>query len=162
MKSKAIFISTLTGFVAPIIVAFIYNFNKIPPLPLPEKKIEISIKSHYNHQLVNEKETITVEAKNIHDGQKIWIVVHPHESLLYFPNICSASIDVTNRMWTSPDTPIGDNSDSGKKFDVYALLTDYHTQNSLNLYAINPESAGLSSLPSGMYAKITVIRKRQP
>lgn len=143
----------------PLIVAFIWNFDKILLIPNPFKKVEILIKSPESGQLVSEQQDIIVVAKNIEVGQKIWIVVHPSKGRLYFPNLSSSNFDVSTGQWTSPDTEIGGINDSRKSFDVYALLTDIKTQNELHEYANDPKCAGLSRLPDAIYAKITVIRK---
>jgi hypothetical protein len=111
--------------------------------------------------IVNITETIIGTAKNIPEGQQLWIAIYPHTASKYYPQN-PVSIE-SNGNWDLP-VQFGGALNAGEKFDIIALLADDNAQKKLINYIETSEKAklfkGVRILPDGskIITKLTVIR----
>lgn len=106
------------------------------------------------------QENIQGTAKNIPDGQELWIVIYPHTALKYYP---INKADIQNEKWELP-AQFGESKDAGTEFDIIAVLADKQAQEAFKSYLETSADLGwpgISNLPEGAeeYAKVTVTRK---
>ncbi len=120
---------------------------------------EITIDSTSN--TVDIKEDMSGIAKNIPEGDEIWIFVHPHTVNKYYPERSSAVIQ--NGEW-SLSVGIGSENDAGKEFDIIVVLADTNAQEEINTYFAECEKTGewpgMDNIPDSAkeYDRIAVTR----
>jgi hypothetical protein len=109
-------------------------------------------------------DTVRGTSKNLSSGQEIWLVVVVHGSGRLYPQEGPVPVQADGD-WTSPSVFLGVKKDSGKKFDILAVLT---TQEAGSAFARHLEEGyqtgnypGLQRLPAGAveYDRVTVIRE---
>jgi hypothetical protein len=141
----------------------------IPTTPTPTTTqtpttipVEIQITYPIDSATVKILETITGTAKNIPEGQQLWIAIFPHAAFKYYPqNPVGVQSDGS---WTLP-VQFGGENNVGEKFDIVAVLADKNAKDELNTYldtCIKSNSwPGMRALPDGAkeYARVTVIRE---
>jgi hypothetical protein len=131
----------------------------LTPTPNPTAA-EINIVYPSNSATVQMKETITGTAKNIPDGQQLWIAISPQGEEFY-PQI--PVVVLNDGSWSLP-VQFGEVQNVGTKFDIYAVLADKNAQNTLNNYINESKNTnlwkGMSVLPDGTITitKLTVVR----
>jgi len=120
-------------------------------------RTSVTITYPVNNSLVNMHEWVSGNARNIPNGQQLWIVVH--EGNLYFPMVDRVQIN-TDGTWRY-NTTIGKQDDSGKNFEIIAVLANSLAQDTVDAWYKSEGLYGLLSLPSGMtpYSTVTVTRK---
>lgn len=91
------------------------------------------VKINYTNETAHIEEYINGTAKNIPEGQEIWILVYPQTADKYYP-ICK--VQLKNGEWTTYPLPvhIGTENDTGTKFDILAILADGEAQDELGAY----------------------------
>lgn len=107
------------------------------------------------------KENATGNAKNIPEGQQLWIAIYPHTASKYYPqNPVSIKSDGS---WDLP-VQFGGAENAGEEFDIVAFLADDNAQKELIKYIKESEEAkffdGIRILPdkNKIITKLTVIR----
>jgi len=106
------------------------------------------------------EDTINGTAKNIPNGQQLWIVIHIHGEEFYPQKPVAVQNDGS---WSLP-VQFGGARDVGTKFDIYAVLADKNAQKVLNNYIDESTNAnswkGMSALPNGIttITQLTVTR----
>ncbi len=101
-------------------------------------------------------------SQNVPENQAIWVIVYPHEVGLYYP-MADCAVTHANGAWTSV-AYLGEENDTGKQFDIFAVVANQTAQDELNAYAtickITGSYSGMGALPVGtvVYDKVTVIR----
>jgi hypothetical protein len=123
--------------------------------PLPK------ITFNYTTDTAHIEENMNGTAKNIPEGDEIWIFVHPHTVNKYYPQRSSAVIQ--NGEW-SLSVGIGSENDAGTEFDIIAVLADAKAQEEINAYFETCEKTGewpgMDKIPDNAkeYDRITVTR----
>lgn len=108
-------------------------------------------------------EMVKGTSRNIPSGQTIWVVIYSQDVGRYYPQNEPADIRA-NGGWDSRCS-FGVEQDSGKKFDIIAVLTNKEAQDTFNSYLTQAREQkswpGLERLPDSAvrYDRITVIRK---
>jgi hypothetical protein len=140
-----------------IIIAIILLF--VTSSGCTEDKPEVKI-IHPDKE-INWQESIGGTAKNIPNNYQLWVLVYSDEKKEYYP------INKTEPKYDDWRTPaiIGSKDDSGKEFDIIAVLADKKAQDrfndSLKENKDGNYSHGIYSIPDGAkeYDRITVTRK---
>jgi hypothetical protein len=158
-NSKVKIIVAIIGAAGIIIAALITSGSVNEVFRNLSKTAEIRI-TYPNSDPVQMKDTIIGTAKNIPDGQQLWIAIYPQGDKFYPQN----PIDVQNDgSWSLP-VQFGEAQNVGAKFDIYAVLADKNAQKTLNNYTDESRNAnswkGMSELPDGTktITKLTVAR----
>lgn len=129
-----------------------------PPAPT-----EVTITYPINLAQAEPIEVVRGTFEGLPEGKAIWIVLFIPDVGRYYPQNRPADIEAGNR-WSSL-AYLGVPSDTGKRFDILAVVADSEAKNAFNAYLANARDrnnwAGLETLPSGatIYARITVTRK---
>jgi hypothetical protein len=112
---------------------------------------------------VDQTEVVRGTFQGLPTGKTIWIVLFIPEVGQYYPQNRPADLEAANR-WSSL-AYIGIPSDTGKRFDILAVVADTGAQNAFNAYLADARDrsdwAGMEALPEGavIYDRITVTRK---
>jgi PKD repeat protein len=118
------------------------------------------IKITYPSKTAHIVETIKGTAKNIPEGQTVWIVIYPHTAHKYYP---INKPDIQNGKWSLP-AQFGEAKDTGTKFDTIAVLANKQANEVLSTYLDtcikNQQWPGILKLPNGVktFGKVTVKR----
>lgn len=117
--------------VAAVVILLIIGAAVYPVIH--EKIYPPEIKINYNSETANIEEYINGTAKNIPEGQEIWILVYPQTADKYYP-ICKGQL--RNGEWTTFPLPVhlGTENDTDTKFDILAILADREAQDELGAY----------------------------
>ncbi|MDP4117241.1 MAG: hypothetical protein Q8903_13980 [Bacteroidota bacterium] len=116
---------------------------------------------NYTFNKAHIEENMNGTAKNIPEGDEIWIFVHPDGLNKYYPQRSSAVIQ--SGKW-SLSVVIGSENDDDKKFDIIAVLADTKAQEEINSYFAECEKTGvwpgMDKIPDSAkeYNRITVTR----
>ena len=154
-KERELIFTVVVVLIFAGMVPLVYNYSNVSPTP------DIRITYPLSAATVNVQENVAGTAKNIPEGDEIWILVHPHNVNKYYPQRSSAVIQ--NGEW-SLAVGIGSESDAGKEFDIIAVLADSKTQEEINKYFDDCEETGkwpgMDKVPDNAkeYDRITVKR----
>jgi hypothetical protein len=135
--------------------------TEIPTLTSGVKIPEVKITYPSNTAAVNIQETVTGTARNVPEGQKLWILVYPPAANKFYPQ--SQNVNIVSEEWSTP-IGIGTKDNVGEIFDIVAVLADQKAQEELTNYintgVKNNSWSGMDSIPDGalVYDKITVTR----
>jgi len=102
------------------------------------------------------EEDITGTATNIPDGYKLWILVYPNTAQKYYPQ--HDSIKIQDGKW-SIKIRLGNENNTGEKFDIVAIIADEKANNELESYmdsCANGYCPGLYDLPEGTSIKDSI------
>jgi len=141
------------------VLAIIFGYNHLLQTVSVPTSTEISIIYPLNSSQVYMQETITGTAKNIPEGDVIWIIVDPHNGK-YYPQ--SDKVKIQSGEWSTP-VGIGTKETVGN-FDIIVVLADQKAQDEFNNYfetCYQTNSwAGMDKIPNSakVYDKITVTR----
>lgn len=107
-------------------------------------------------QKVYINEDITGTAANIPSTSKLWIMVYSRTAQRYYPQ--HNSIEIQNGIWSIP-IGVGSQNETGKKFDIVAVIANEKANNELKSYMDNCANGycmGLSDLPEGAVVKDSI------
>jgi hypothetical protein len=102
-------------------------------------------------------------SRKIPAGQVIWVVIYSQAVGRYYPQNDPADVQA-NGGWSSLCS-IGINQDTGKKFDIVAMLANKETQDEIKAYLAKARDqqtwAGVERIPGSavIYDRVTVVRK---
>jgi len=129
----------------------------------PPPPTGVTITYPINLARVDQTEVVRGTFQGLPTGKTIWIVLFIPEAGRYYPQNRPADLEAANR-WSSL-AYIGVPSDTGKRFDILAVVADTGAQNAFNAYLADARDrsdwAGMEALPEGavIYDRITVTRK---
>lgn len=129
----------------------------------PPPSTEVAITYPINLARVDQTEVVRGTFQGLPTGKTIWIVLLIPEVGRYYPQNRPADLEAANR-WSSL-VYIGVPSDTGKRFDILAVVADTGAQNAFNAYLADARDrsdwAGMEALPEGavIYDRITVTRR---
>ncbi len=129
-----------------------------PPAPT-----EVVINYPINLAQANQTEVVRGTFEGLPEGKVIWVVLFIPDVGRYYPQNRPADLEAGNK-WSSL-AYLGIPSDTGKRFDILAVVADSEAQNAFNAYLAEARDrnnwAGLETLPPGavIHARITVTRK---
>ena len=143
-----------------MILGGVASFIKIAAFPVEP---EISMTYPVGNDTI--EQTIRAEGvfKKIPKSRKIWIFVKPLEINRYYPQNSFAEVDAKGN-WSSV-VYLGQENDSGKKFEIITALVDVQAINQINAYlkeAINKQDwTGMENITDNsiVYERRLVIRK---
>jgi hypothetical protein len=130
------------------------------PTPSPTQKITFTHPS--DSEKVQMKDSIIGTAKNIPNGQQLWIAIYPHTALKYYPQ---KPVNIQNDGTWSLQVQFGEKDNAKEQFDIIAFLANESAQKELNEYintSIKTKSwLGKDFLPDGVniITQITVVRE---
>jgi hypothetical protein len=142
-----------------LINAALLGWRWLPPL----FSGEVVITYPADQARVDQVEIVRGTAQRLPPGQVVWVVVFVPEVGRYYPQDRPADLQADNE-WSST-AHIGIPSDTGRRFDVLAVLANAEVQTAFNAYLAEAEErgewAGLEALPAGVviYDRVTVIRR---
>jgi hypothetical protein len=154
-------ICTVLGVIIACIGLVYVVYDHLYP-ELPETATDVKITYPSNFATVNMNDTLSGIAKNIPEGNELYILVYPHGVKKYYPQ--NSKMHITDDMWSVPIW-FGLKNDVGEQFDIIAVTADKDAQAAYTSYMKTCDKAnnwpGLDYIPSGSkeYDKITVIRK---
>jgi hypothetical protein len=125
--------------------------------------IDVKITSPVEGAKVDQRETVKGTSQEIPNGSVIWVAVFLPTVGRYFPQNQPAVIQAHGE-WSSL-AYIGQQSESGLKADIIAIVADKSTQDKFNNYLQDAKDkqnyAGLEQIPEGakIYQSVSVIRK---
>ncbi len=129
--------------------------------PAPATKVAITYP--VNLARVEQSETLRGTVEGLPPGQVIWVVIFVQDVGRYYPQNRPADIEAGGK-WSSL-VYIGQPNDSGKRFDIIAVVANGEAQNAFNVYLADARDRsdwpGLEALPAGatIHDRITVTRK---
>lgn len=129
----------------------------------PPPLTEVTITYPTNLARVDQTEVVLGTFQGLPEGKTIWIVIFIPEVGRYYPQNRPVDLEAGNK-WSSL-AYIGVPSDTGKRFDILAVVVDTGAQNAFNAYLADARDrsdwAGMEALPEGaiIYDRITVTRK---
>ncbi len=129
----------------------------------PPSPTEVAITYPTNFAQAEQREVIRGTFEGLPEKTVIWVVLFIPDVGRYYPQNQPADLEANNR-WSSL-AYLGVPSDTGKRFDILAIVADTEAQNAFNAYLADARArnnwAGLEALPQGarIYARITVTRK---
>jgi hypothetical protein len=113
---------------------------------------------------VEMREVVKGASRKIPAGRVIWVVIYSQAvGRYYYPQDNPADVQA-NGGWASPGY-IGIYQDTGKKFDVIAMLANKETQDEIKAYLAKAREnhlwPGLERIPGSavIYDRVTVVRK---
>ncbi|MGD0646126.1 MAG: hypothetical protein ABSA75_14575 [Candidatus Bathyarchaeia archaeon] len=120
---------------------------------------QVKIVSPKTEETISSITRINGTFKRLPEKEAIWIVVSRANQ--YYPMPSAADLESKNK-WSSL-IYVGDKNDTGKKFQIIAILADKDAQKSIEEYNAKSKISGymgLSSLPPGAreYHRIEVVR----
>lgn len=133
----------------------IIPYNNTTQTPTNTK---ITITSPLNTAQIRER--IEGIARNIPEGQELWIVIYPHIACSYYP---IGKAHIQDEKWSLP-AQFGESKDVGTDFDVIAVLADSKAQEEINAYfetcEMTMEWPGMDKIPDSAeeYDRVTVTR----
>jgi PGF-pre-PGF domain-containing protein len=163
---KKVVITKSLVFIIATVLFFLFNVVTLTNAAPTDDITSINITHPFDNSIVLMKEKVTGTSQNIPNGQKLWILVYPHNAYKYYPQHGSVAIE-NNGDW-SIDIEIGTQVNVGEKFDIIAVLANQSAQNEFINYintGINTKQwPGMPSIPNGAveYAKVTVTRTNPP
>jgi hypothetical protein len=127
--------------------------RRLPPNP------EINITHPSDSSIVHMQDNVTGTVRNIPEGQKLWILVYPHNTNKYY---LQGEAYIQNEKWERL-VQLGTDKDIGTKYDIIAVLADKKAQDVFNSYLKNGASRkwpGIDEIPVGTktYDNIMVTR----
>ena len=145
-------ISTPTPTSIPAITDTLTQIATSTPTPPPEIKITPPL----NYK-VNLLEDIHGTAKNIQEGDEIWVFVYSYSDNNYY--LIGENVTLHNKRW-SINRQIGTDDENGAEFDIVAVLADKVAQDKYNYYS---KEKGVTAMPNvtdvvEVYDQITVTR----
>ena len=152
--NKWIFVVIISGIVLVGNTGF-WGWRRLGPT-----KVRITHPMDYGS--VEHEEMIRGTSKRVPKQHAIWVVVFPHEANLYHPQNAPAEVQETGD-WSTL-VYIGTEKDSGKRFDIIAVVADKTAQDSFRAYLADGKKKdwpGLENLPeeATIGARITVTRR---
>lgn len=122
--------------------------------PTPPPEIKITPPLNYK---VNLLEDIHGTAKNIQEGDEIWVFVYSYSDNNYY--LIGENVTLHNKRW-SINRQIGTDDENGAEFDIVAVLADKVAQDKYNYYF---KEKGVTAMPNvtdvvEVYDQITVTR----
>lgn len=111
------------------------------------------------NQTVGARLLVTGWVKEIPAGQQLWIIVTPRQPADYYPQDQAAFVQPGGN-WSSL-TFIGADADSGKAFEILAVLVDSEARAFIVDYLHSGNQNGMPGLPPGakVLDKVSVTRK---
>jgi len=129
----------------------------------PEPTTSVAIVYPANLARVDQAETVRGTVQALPAGQVIWVVVFAQEVGRYYPQNRPADVEAGGK-WSSL-AYIGMPADTGKKFDILAVVANAEAQDAFGVYLADARDrsdwAGLEALPAGavIHDRIAVTRK---
>ena len=126
---------------------------------LSEIERPLHITSPFNDQVINLRQQVKGNYKELSGGQMLWVVVAPFHTSNYYPQQNPAILQ-PDGTWSSL-TFVGSAGDAGRAFDILLVLVDAQGQQAFNNYLSDTNQHGLNGLPPGVTIvdKVTVWRK---
>jgi hypothetical protein len=119
---------------------------------------EINITSPSNTTTI--RNIIKGTAKNIPEGQEVWVIIYPYTAYKYYP---IDKLNSQNGKWELP-AQFGEGKDVDTQFDIIAVLADQMAQGEFNSYLETCRKVnqwpGMNNIPSSAkeLARVTVTR----
>ena len=127
----------------------------------------LEITNLFDQALVYWWPTVTVKYDSIRNNEYAWIIIHPHGTNAWHPQLSELDIVKDSSGTTSKAIYVGEegNVDIGRQFDIAVVLTDATAHQVFKDYMsnaiANQEYPGISDLPTNVTIihKITVTRQ---
>lgn len=132
-----------------LVLVSILNFANWGADFKPDVKINLPHKAYIEEDIIG-------TATNIPDGYKLWILVYPNTAQKYYPQ--HDSIKIQDGKW-SIKIRLGNENNTGEKFDIVAIIADEKANNELESYmdsCANGYCPGLYDLPEGTSIKDSI------
>lgn len=166
-RQLAIVLPVIATIASALITGVITYIISVKPAPLivtsscPE---EVKIIDPTDNAAVLRPVTVRWKAKDLAPGDKVYIMIFPTEIRRYYPQPKTATEEL-NGTW-SVETSIGNDSDVGKIFFIYAVVADKDAQITIDAYInrfkATDDSPGLfPDLPKGARICSSVGVKRK-
>lgn len=145
--------------IVAVVNTVILGWRLISPTPTTKVVITYPV----NLARVEQSETVRGTVERLPAGQVIWVVIFVQEVGRYYPQNRPADIEAGGK-WSSL-VYLGQPNDSGKRFDVIAVVANAEAQNAFNAYLADARDRGdwpgLETIPAGamIYDRVTVTRK---
>ena len=155
-----VFLAAILGFVQWLgVTILVLDLGWLGGYWLAEIERPIHITSPYNDQVINLRQQVKGNYKEIPAGLTLWVVVAPFRKQIYFPQQNPAILQ-PNGTWSSL-TFVGSTPDAGRGFDILLVLVDQRGQLAFDQYLVGSNQNGLNGLPAGatIVDKVTVWRK---
>jgi hypothetical protein len=129
----------------------------------PGPTTDVTITYPINQARVDQTETVRGTSQGLSAEQVIWVVVFVQEVGRYYPQNRPADMEAGDN-WSSI-VYIGIPADTGKRFDILAVVANEEAQDAFTVYLADARDRsdwpGLESLPAGavIYDRITVTRR---
>lgn len=129
--------------------------------PRPELEPRVEITGPDENQEVGVREMIWGKKSNVRVGQKIWLVVKPTDSDLYYPQGHSADDSSSSENTWEQEACMGREEDEGRQFVILACIVDGPAQQVFRQHGMSPCQDSIPQLPSNLICARRSVHRRK-